>query len=91
LGKIGILAKNLGKVGIFAKNLGKSGILAKNLGKMWFLEYILFFFSIILPLALHAILQIGIVMQENRENLKNSPNSSCWLLLELENKTNHSA
>jgi hypothetical protein len=52
LGKIGILAKNLGKVGIFAKNLGKSGILAKDLGKMWFLEYILFFFSIVLPLGL---------------------------------------
>jgi hypothetical protein len=51
LGKIGTLAKILGKAGISAKNLGKSGILAKNLGKMWFLEYILFFFSIVLPLG----------------------------------------
>jgi hypothetical protein len=61
LGKIGILAKNLGKIGILTKNLGKSGILAKKLGKigllgkiwekMWFLEYILIFFSIVLPLG----------------------------------------
>jgi hypothetical protein len=65
LGKIGILAKNLGKIGILTKNLGKSGILAKKLGKigllgkiwekMWFLEYILIFFSIVLPLVLFHI------------------------------------